>query len=202
MGTMLKLTDCLVCYLKVKIRQTTQFKYGFSPYFCNEALDPVKTDSVAPGGEISLCLEADADEPVIVNDVKSVSFENTMAPLLDVPLIDSGGKPLSGTTSKACSAGVCRVAAITVPRLYEYVDSSGITQEVTEGVSIGGTVIFAFPNRRLQGGEEGMEATFSVNLDLAKPPKRNSFASGSHSFYSLSAMAALACLVTTLNLLV
>ena len=136
------------------------------------------SSAVGPGEEVAVCLQADAGEPVIVDTVKSVSFENFMAPLLGVPLVDELGVPLDGTTTVDTSQdGIVRLTAITVPRLYEYQDSSGAIVPVNAGVSMEGIVTFDYPNRRrnLQDAPEQLETRFRIKLDLAEPPDRTAF---------------------------
>lgn len=165
---------------KTDIRDQTKLDYAFTHFFCDQLGNDISggtSSSVAPGGTVSVCLRANAGEPVVVTDLKSVSFQNFLAPLLGVPLIDDAGVALHSSTTKDCSSPtVCRISAITVPRLYEYMDSSGNVQDVTAGVSMEGIVTFAFPNRRLQGGApEVQDSLFRIQLDLAKPPDRTDY---------------------------
>lgn len=165
---------------KTDIRDQTKLDYAFTHFFCDQLGNDISggtSSSVPPGGTVSVCLRADAGESVVVADLKSVSFQNFLAPLLGVPLIDDAGVALHSSTTKDCSSPtVCRISAITVPRLYEYIDSSGRVQDVTAGVSMQGIVTFAFPGRRLQDGTpEVQESLFSVQLDLAKPPDRTAY---------------------------
>ncbi|CAB9524081.1 Inherit from COG: Hemolysin-type calcium-binding [Seminavis robusta] len=174
---------------KTDIREDVQFNYAFNTYFCDEFGSNIEggtTTAVAPGGEVSVCLEAVTGQGVKVVDLKDVSFGNTQAPLLGVELINSAGTPILGTTTKECDAttGKCRVAALTIPRLYEYVDSSGTVQNVAAGVSMEGTVLFDFTSvrdRHLQGTSDPqtVEARFRVRLDLASPPDRSNRESSS-----------------------
>jgi hypothetical protein len=116
-------------------------------------------------------------------------------------LIDDDGNALDTTTVKDCSDGLCRIAAITVPRLYEYVDSSGSVKDVTAGVSMDGVVVFAFPGQRLDGAEPNLEMSFSVELDLATPPDRsnNRQTSGGISSHRTIAMSAASWALVSLS---
>lgn len=170
----------------VRVSQEAQFNYTLNSYFCDNNGIGIGQDTreVYPGEEVTICLEAPEGEGAEVVDVQSVSFENAFAPLLGVALIDSEGIPRQSTTEKDCEDGTCRVSAVTVPQLYEYMDSNGNVVDVSQGVYITGTVVYEFA-RRLQGKARSLQppdkvkSKFTMEVKLAEPPDRSSAAPSS-----------------------
>ena len=162
---------------RLDVRDSAQFAYTLDVNFCDSfGLDiGSDTEPVAPGDEVSICIDAKDGEGAKVVDVHSVSFENFRARLVGVDLIDDDGAVLNPTTTKDCEDGKgCHVTAITVPDLYEYVDASGTTVDVSNGVYMTGTAVYSFDDGRRSLQEEGQVTTFTIKLHLATPPDRSS----------------------------
>ena len=164
---------------RLDVRETALFNYTLDLNFCDEFGVTIPSDDtrpVAPGELVSICIASKDGEGATIVDVQSVSFENFRARLAAVELIDTSGTVLDETTTKDCGDGSCRVAAITVPRLYEYVDANGNIVDVSDGVYMTGTAVYDFDRRRqLQEGDSSgsQKTTFSIKLNLATPPDRS-----------------------------
>lgn len=161
---------------RVDVRESAKFAYSLEVTFCDSFGVDIGSDTepVAPGDQVSICIDSEDGEGAKVIDVRSVSFENFRARLVGVDLIDENGAVLDPTTTKVCEGGDgCHVTAITVPRLYEYVDASGNRVDVSNAVYMTGTAIYSFGGRRsLQ--EDEQVTTFTIKMNLAPPPERSS----------------------------
>ena len=163
---------------RLDVRESAEFAYTLDVFFCDSFGVDIGSDTepVAPGGSVAICVDSKDGEGAKVMDVHSVSFENFRARLVGVDLIDEDGAVLNpATTTKNCEDGEgCRVTAITVPSLYEYVDASGNTVDVSNGVYMTGTAVLSFGDRRSLQEDEGQVTTFSIKMHLASPPDRSS----------------------------
>lgn len=151
-------------------------QYPLRTFFCNDDNDAVNPTSRFPGQTVQFCVKAPAESPVSVKDVKSVSFKNALVPLLKIEIIDINGKPTNDKTVKTCSEKVCNIKTITFNELYEYdVNNDGILVDVSQGVSVEGTAVLSFINRRRTrelGNGNPEDSSFDVFNGLSLKEKR------------------------------